>query len=99
MKRLTPTRRKTDETYSLDIVFDGRIHVERAPRVEIVERGETDEEKVMGYVPRRGFIKRADCQRLLGVSDTRPRYILRKMRMKVVLLLKGTRKGSRYVEQ
>ena len=57
---------------------------------------ETDEEKILAYVRKHGSIKRAECQKLLGITELRARYILQKMRNNNLLKLKGTRKGSVY---
>jgi len=47
--------------------------------VQVPSPSQTDEEKVLGYLRDRGFIKRADCQQLLGISAVQARYILQKM--------------------
>ena len=64
---------------------------------ELPQPPQTDEEKVLAYVGRHGFIKRADCQRLLGITELQARYVLRKIRERGLLRLEGTRKGARYV--
>lgn len=58
---------------------------------------QSEEEQVLAYVRKRGFIKRADCQRLLGISAIQARYLLQKMREKGLLRLQGSRKGAQYV--
>jgi predicted HTH transcriptional regulator len=58
---------------------------------------QSDEEKVLAYVRERGFIKRADCQRLLDISAVQARYLLQKMKEKGLLQLQGSRKGAQYV--
>ena len=67
------------------------------PEAEAPPRLQTDEEKVLAYVQERGFIKRADCQRLLGVSAIQARYTLQKMRERGLLRIEGSRKGARYL--
>ncbi len=57
----------------------------------------SDEERILAYVREHGFIKRADCQQLLGVDDTRAKYVLRKMKDAGLLRQEGSRRGSRYV--
>ncbi|MDD1761666.1 MAG: hypothetical protein LUQ59_05485 [Methanothrix sp.] len=57
----------------------------------------SDEKRILSYVREHGFIKRADCQQLLGVDDIRAKYILRKMKDAGILRQEGTRRGSRYV--
>jgi predicted HTH transcriptional regulator len=42
---------------------------------------ETDEEKILAYVSEHGSIKRAECQKLLGITELRARYILQRMRI------------------
>lgn len=58
---------------------------------------QSDEEQILAYVRERGFIKRADCQQLLGISAIQARYVLQKMREKGLLQLQGSRKGARYL--
>ena len=68
-----------------------------SPEVKVVALPQADEEKIIAYVREHGFIKRADCQRLLGLTDIRARYILRKMRTQGLLRLEGSRKSAKYV--
>jgi ATP-dependent DNA helicase RecG len=65
--------------------------------VQVLLPPQSDEKKILAYVQERGFIKRADCQRLLGISAIQARYVLQKMREKGLLQLQGSRKGARYV--
>jgi len=58
---------------------------------------ETDEEKILAYVRKHGSIKRAECQKLLNVTGTQARYILKKMKDRLLLRLEGTGKPSRYL--
>ena len=64
---------------------------------EAPQTPQTDEEKILAYVRKYGFIKRADCQRLLGINKSQTRYTLQGMRERGILLLEGARKGARYV--
>jgi ATP-dependent DNA helicase RecG len=57
----------------------------------------SDEERILAYVREHGSIKRSECQELLGVDETRAKYILKKMRDAGLLLQEGTKRGSRYV--
>jgi ATP-dependent DNA helicase RecG len=66
------------------------------PEVKAPPR-QTDEEKILAYVQEQGFIKRADCQRLLGVTAIQARHVLQKMRARGLLRLEGSRKGARYL--
>jgi ATP-dependent DNA helicase RecG len=65
--------------------------------VKVPLHPQTDEERILTYVREQGFIKRADCQRLLGISAIQARYVLQKMREKGLLQLQGSRKGARYL--
>jgi ATP-dependent DNA helicase RecG len=56
-----------------------------------------DEEKILDYVRKHGYIKRSNCQQLLGATEIRARYLLQKMRKRGFLRLEGSRKGARYV--
>ncbi|MEK6654571.1 MAG: hypothetical protein AABY92_05430 [Thermodesulfobacteriota bacterium] len=58
---------------------------------------ETDEEKILAYVREHGSIKRRECQALLNVTETQARYILKKMKDRLLLKLEGTGKPSRYL--
>ncbi|OGN88194.1 MAG: hypothetical protein A2Z74_05965 [Chloroflexi bacterium RBG_13_46_9] len=66
-----------------------------APPVQVAL--ETDEEKILAYVREHGSIKRAECQALLNVTETQARYILKKMKDRLLLRLEGTGKPSRYL--
>lgn len=59
------------------------------------ERG-TDEEKILAWVREKGFIKRADCQRLLGITPNRARHLLTQLRREGKLRMEGERKGAKY---
>jgi len=65
--------------------------------VKAPQAPQTDEKKILAYVRQHGSIKRADCQRLLGVTEIQARYILRRIRERGLLRLEGSRKGARYV--
>ncbi|MBU2262596.1 MAG: hypothetical protein KKF02_11815 [Proteobacteria bacterium] len=66
-----------------------------APPLQVVL--ETDEEKILAYVREHGSIKRRECQALLNVTETQARYILKKMKDRLLLKLEGTGKPSRYL--
>jgi len=66
-----------------------------APPIQVAL--ETDEEKILAYVREHGSIKRAECQALLNVTETQARYILKKMKDRLLLRLEGTGKPSRYL--
>ncbi|MGH8760268.1 MAG: ATP-binding protein [Burkholderiales bacterium] len=57
----------------------------------------TDEEKVLDYVRQHGSIKRAECARLLEMTEVQARYLLQKMRQAGVLNLESSGRGARYV--
>jgi len=57
---------------------------------------ETDEEKILAYVRKRGSIRRAECRALLGITELRAKYILQRMKKKSLLALRGTRRGASY---
>jgi ATP-dependent DNA helicase RecG len=58
---------------------------------------QSDEERILAYVRDHGSINRGECQRLLGVTEIRARYLLQKMRKAGLLRIVGLRKGARYV--
>lgn len=64
---------------------------------QLTSAPQTAEDKILAYVRERGFIKRADCQRLLSVTEIQARYTLRKMRELGLLQIEGSRRGARYV--
>jgi len=66
-------------------------------RVEPVQMILTPEEAILEYVKTHGYIKRAECQKLLNVNEIQSRYILQKMKNKGLLKLEGIRKGARYI--
>jgi predicted HTH transcriptional regulator len=80
------TRRWAHYTLNLSVA-------EQVPMLELLD----EEIKIMNYIKEKGFIKRADCQRLLGVSEVKARYILKKMRDRGLLRLEGSRKDARYL--
>ena len=57
----------------------------------------TQETKILDYIREHGFIKRADCIKLLNLKDTQAKTILFKMRNQGLLKQQGTRKGTRYI--
>ncbi len=66
-------------------------------KVEPVQMILTPEEVILEYVKTHGYIKRAECQKLLNVNEIQSRYILQKMKNKGLLKLEGIRKGARYI--
>jgi ATP-dependent DNA helicase RecG len=78
--------------YTLNVRAAGPESVTARP-----EPGQSDEAKILRWVQDKGFIKRADCQRLLGLSPVQARHRLQLMRKKGLLKMEGERKGSRYV--
>jgi len=58
---------------------------------------QSDEEKILAYVRKHGFIRRIDCQQLLGVTAVQARYLLTRMRREGHLHLQGRKRGARYV--
>ncbi len=56
-----------------------------------------EEQKILAYVKEHGSIKRADARKLLGISDTRAKYVLSKMEEAGRLRLEGRQKGARYL--
>lgn len=54
-------------------------------------------EKILAWVREKGSIKRADCQRLLGITPDRARHLLTQLRREGKLLMKGQRKGAKYL--
>ncbi len=56
-----------------------------------------NEQMDLEYVKKKGFIKRADCQKLIGVNEIQARYILRKMSDGRLLRKEGQRRGSKYL--
>jgi ATP-dependent DNA helicase RecG len=68
-----------------------------ADEISLVPDITDEEKKVIQYIRQKGFIKRSDCQRLLGVSQLQARYILKKMRDRGMLRLEGSRKDARYL--
>jgi predicted HTH transcriptional regulator len=73
--------------YSLNIPSEAKV----------LSPPQADEEQILTYVRERGFIKRSDCQQLLGISPIQARYVLQQMREKGLLRLQGSRKGARYL--
>ncbi|TVM03205.1 MAG: hypothetical protein CV087_06450 [Candidatus Brocadia sp. WS118] len=57
----------------------------------------TQETKILDYIREHGFIKRADCIKLLNLKDTQAKTILFKMRNQGLLKQQGTRKDTRYI--
>lgn len=57
----------------------------------------TDEGKILAWVREKGFIKRATCQRLLGITPDRARHLLTQLRREGKLRMTGERKGAKYV--
>jgi len=65
--------------------------------VKIIKLPQTDEEKILAYVWEHRFIKRSDCQQLLGVSGIQARYLLQKLRKRGLLRLEKRGRGARYI--
>jgi len=61
-----------------------------------LEQKQSNEEKILAYIRENGSISRSECQKLLNITAVQSRYILQKMRKKGLLILKGSRKVSRY---
>ncbi len=72
--------------YSLDIPI--------AYEKEIPKRSEA---LVLDHIREHGFIKRADCMRILNLNAIQAKKFLGKMRSRGLLLMEGVRKGARYV--
>lgn len=56
-----------------------------------------EEQRIIAYIKRHGFIKRAKAQELLGVNEARARYLLQKMQKAGRLRKEGRYKDARYV--
>ena len=63
-----------------------------------VEVPRSDEgQRILAYVKKHGFIRRADAQELLGVNEARARYLLQKMQKAGQLQKEGRYKDARYL--
>ena len=57
-----------------------------------------DEElRILAYVKKHGFIKRADAQKMLDVNEARARYLLQKMQKAGQLRKEGRYRDARYL--
>ena len=56
-----------------------------------------EEQKILTYVKKHGFIRRADAQDMLGVNEARARYLLQKMQKAGQLRKEGRYKDARYL--
>ena len=72
------------------------VPVEKPPVVP-PEAGGTDGERILALVREKGFVKRADCQRLLGITPDRARHLLTQLRRAGKLRMEGERKGAKYL--
>jgi ATP-dependent DNA helicase RecG len=72
--------------YTLNIPADFEVEIQKTP-----------EQRILDYVRERGFIKRADCMKLLNLKATQARNVLFKMRDQGLLRQEGTRRAAKYV--
>jgi len=56
-----------------------------------------EEQRILAYVKKNGFIKRADAQEMLDVNEARARYLLQKMQKAGQLRKEGRYKDARYL--
>jgi ATP-dependent DNA helicase RecG len=56
-----------------------------------------EEQRILAYVKKHGFIKRADAQELLSVNEARARYLLQKMQKAGQLRKEGRYRDARYL--
>ncbi len=56
-----------------------------------------EEQRILAYVKKHGFIRRADAQELLGVNEARARYLLQKMQKAGQLRKEGRYRDARYL--
>lgn len=56
-----------------------------------------EEQRVLAYVKKHGFIRRVDVQEMLGVNEARARYLLQKMQKAGQLRKEGRYKDARYL--
>jgi len=56
-----------------------------------------EEQRILAYVKKHGFIRRAEAQELLGVNEARARYLLQKMQKAGQLRKEGRYKDARYL--
>lgn len=69
----------------------------QAPATVALQGKETDEGRILAWVREKGFIKRADRRRLLGISPNRARHLLTPLRREGKRRMEGERKGSKYL--
>jgi len=65
--------------------------------IKVMSPSQTDKEKILAYVREHGFIKRSECQQLLGVTEIQAKYLLHKLQKKGLLELRGSGRGARYI--
>jgi predicted HTH transcriptional regulator len=56
-----------------------------------------DEQRILAYVKKHGFIRRVDAQEMLDVNEARARYLLQKMQKTGQLRKEGRYKDARYL--
>ncbi len=56
-----------------------------------------EEQRILAYVKKHGFIKRADAQEMLDVNEARARYLLQKMQKAGQLRKEGRYRDARYL--
>jgi ATP-dependent DNA helicase RecG len=56
-----------------------------------------EEQRILAYVKKHGFIRRADAQEMLDVNEARARYLLQKMQKAGQLQKEGRYKDARYL--
>ena len=56
-----------------------------------------EEQRILAYVKKHGFIRRADAQEMLDVNEARARYLLQKMQKAGQLRKEGRYKDARYL--
>jgi predicted HTH transcriptional regulator len=57
----------------------------------------SEEQRILAYVKKHGFIRRADVQEMLDVNEARSRYLLQKMQKSGQLRKEGRYKDARYL--
>jgi ATP-dependent DNA helicase RecG len=57
----------------------------------------SEEETILEYVKKHGYIKNSDCRKLLNINSDKAQYTLQKMKEKNLLKHVGSRKTSKYI--
>ncbi len=57
----------------------------------------SDEEAILEYVKKHGYIKNSECQKLLNINSNKAQYMLQKMKEEKILQHVGSRKTSKYM--